>query len=173
MSSFFIRALSFSFLVSSISAIALDVTDYNSILSASALVAHGVQELYTGNQTGGLPGKWPPPYYWWESGGAWGSMMHYWASTNDTSYNDIMMDALVSQLGPNYDFLRVEEIADTGNDDQAFWASVAMAAAEYGFPDPPAPAPSWLNIVENCWAEYVSRWNTTNCGGGLKCKVTT
>lgn len=151
--------------------IVLDVDDRQSIINATALLAHGVQELYDGNRTGGTPGKWHyPPYYWWESGGAWGGTIQYWAWTKDESYSQVMMDALVSQLGPDYDFVRAEEAFDTGNDDQAFWVFVAMAAAEYGFPAPPTPAPAWHMIVENAWNDYYSRWNTSFCNGGLKCK---
>jgi len=95
--------------------------------------------------------------------------MEYWHATKDESYTNVMMEALVSQLGPNYDFDRPEEAFDTGNDDQAFWVFVALAAAEYGFPPPPGPAPGWHMIAQNAWNDYVYRWNTTMCGGGLKC----
>lgn len=57
---FWLLALAFS-----VSALVLDVDDYLSIRNASALLAHGVQDLYDGNQTGGTLGKWPyPPYFW-------------------------------------------------------------------------------------------------------------
>jgi len=125
--------------------------------------------LYNGNQTGGTLGKWPfPPYYWWESGGAWGGLMEYWHYTNDNTFNDIMQEALIAQLGPNNDFNVPAEAFDTGNDDQAFWVFVAMAAAEYSFPQLPAPYPSWVEIVNNAWQDYVSRWNSSGCNGGLK-----
>lgn len=160
---------------SAVSAIVLDVHDRNSILDATHLLAHGVQELYNGNVSGGTPGKWPfPPYYWWQSGGAWGGMMQYWAFTRDESYTSVMLDALVSQLGPGYDFIVPQEASNSGNDDVAFWVIVAMAAAEYGFPPPPSPAPGWHHIVENAWNDYALRWMTTGsdkCGGGLKCTL--
>lgn len=158
-------------LFNTVHGLVLDVHDRESILKASSILAHGVQELYNGNTTG-VMGKWPfPPYYWWESGGAWGGMMQYWAYTKDESYSQVIMEALLSQLGPQYDFVRAEEYFDTGNDDQAFWVFVAMSAAEYGFPRPPLPAPHWHVIVQNAWEDYVYRWNTTFCGGGLKCIV--
>ena len=162
--------MSFIAIVSSVSALVLDVDSRESILDATAVLAHGVQELYNGNQTGGTLGKWPYlPYYWWESGGAWGGMMEYWHATKDESYTNVMMEALVSQLGPNYDFNLPEEAFDTGNDDQAFWVFVALAAAEYGFPPPPAPAPDWHVIAQNAWDDYTHRWSDATCGGGLKC----
>lgn len=169
MLSFSRSCVSFIAIVSSVSALVLDVDSRESILNATALLAHGVQELYNGNQTGGTLGKWPYlPYYWWESGGAWGGMMEYWHATKDESYTNVMMEALVSQLGSNYDFNLPEEAFDTGNDDQAFWVFVALAAAEYGFPPPPAPAPDWHVIAQNAWNDYTHRWSDATCGGGLK-----
>jgi mannan endo-1,6-alpha-mannosidase len=149
--------------------IVLDVNNISSIREAAALAAHGLQSLYNGNQTGGTLGKWPyPPYYWWESGGGWGGMMGYWHYTGDTSYNNVTYDALTSQLGPAYDFNMPSEAFDEGNDDQGFWVIAAMDAVEYGFPDPFPPAPDWLQVCINAFNDYVSRWDTTTCNGGLK-----
>ncbi|EXJ60296.1 hypothetical protein A1O7_04448 [Cladophialophora yegresii CBS 114405] len=158
-----------SFLSSTVVGVAIDVDDTESILAAAALGAHKVIDLYSGNQTGGTLGKWPfPPYYWWESGGAWGGLMEYWHYTGDDTFNDVMQKALIAQLGPKDDFNVPAEAFDTGNDDQAFWVFVAMAAAEYSFPQLPAPNPSWIQIVNNAWQDYVFRWNTSGCHGGLK-----
>ena len=135
------------------------------------MAASGVQQLYSGNQnqTGDVLGKFPyPPYYWWESGGAWGGMVEYFHYTGDTSYVNVTQQALISQLGPAYDFNNPNEAFDEGNDDQAFWVFAAMSAAEYSFPAPTAPIPAWLDIVQNAWQDYVTRWNTSTCNGGLK-----
>ena len=43
--------LSLLTLISTASAIVLDVNDRQSIVNATALLAHGVQELYDGNRT--------------------------------------------------------------------------------------------------------------------------
>lgn len=94
--------------------------------------------------------------------------MEYWHYTGDNTYNQVMETALIAQLGPKNDFNVPAEAFDTGNDDQAFWVFVAMAAAEYSFPQLPAPYPSWIQIVNNAWQDYVSRWNTSSCNGGLK-----
>ncbi|EXJ73835.1 uncharacterized protein A1O5_03597 [Cladophialophora psammophila CBS 110553] len=158
-----------SFLSQNAASIALDVHDTQSILEAASLTARNVVDLYNGNETGGILGKWPfPPYYWWESGGAWGGLMEYWHYTGDETYVDVMQEGLIVQLGPNNDFVVPAEAFDTGSDDQAFWVFVAMSAAEYSFPQLPAPYPSWLQIVNNAWEDYVSRWNSSLCNGGLK-----
>jgi len=48
--------------------------------------------MYNGNQTGGTPGMLPfPPYYWWEVSGMWGCLIDYWAHTNDSTYNDVVL----------------------------------------------------------------------------------
>jgi mannan endo-1,6-alpha-mannosidase len=157
-------------LVAQAQSIVLDATNSTSIREAAALAAHGLQFLYTGNQTGGgVVGKWPyPPYYWWESGGGWGGMIGYWWYTGDASYNNVTSQALMSQLGPSYDFSMPSEAFDEGNDDQGFWVIAAMEAAEFGFPDPYPPAPSWLQVSINAFNDYVSRWDMTSCNGGLK-----
>lgn len=94
--------------------------------------------------------------------------MHYRHFTGDTQYDSVISSALISQLGPAYDFNDPSEAFDEGNDDQAFWVFAALSAYEYGFPDPPAPAPSWLQISINAFNDYVQRWNYASCNGGLK-----
>ena len=94
--------------------------------------------------------------------------MEYWHYTGDESFNDVMVQGLTAQLGPKSDFNVPAESFDTGSDDQAFWVFVAMAAAEYSFPQLPAPYPPWIQIVDNAWQNYVFRWNTSKCNGGLK-----
>jgi mannan endo-1,6-alpha-mannosidase len=174
---------------SSVSSILLDVNDrgkndllrklrwrsYNieSIRQAAALTARGVQDLYRPNTPGGMLGKWPyPPYFWWESGAAWGAMIEYSHYTGGTTYNNVTYQALTHQLSlsPTSDFNIPAEGFDTGNDDQAFWVIAAMSAAEYGFPEPPSPLPSWLQVVINAFESFVQRWalDSTTCGGGLR-----
>lgn len=81
------------------------------------------------------------------------------------------MTAIVAQLGPANDFIMQDQVFDTGNDDQAFWGVNAMTAAEYGFPDPPAPAPSWAQIASNVFNDMAGRWNMTSCNGGLSWQI--
>ncbi|RMZ81114.1 hypothetical protein DV738_g2413, partial [Chaetothyriales sp. CBS 135597] len=166
---FLLSSLAFWFL--SVQAIVLDLNDTQSIRDAAATAAYWVQELYNGNTTEGVLGKFPfPPYYWWESGGAWGGMVNYWHFTGDESYVNVTFDALVSQLGPAYDYVVPAEVFNEGNDDQAFWAFAGMDAAEFGFPAPTPPAPSWLQTVVNAWNLFAQRWasDSATCGGGLK-----
>lgn len=64
---------------------------------------------YTGNQTGKEPGLLPAPYYWWEAGAMWGGMVEYWHYTGDTSYNDVVSQAILAQASPTNDFMMPEE----------------------------------------------------------------
>lgn len=64
---------------------------------------------YTGNKTGNEPGLLPAPYYWWEAGAMWGGMVEYWHYTGDTSYNDVVAQAILAQASPTNDFMMPEE----------------------------------------------------------------
>jgi mannan endo-1,6-alpha-mannosidase len=43
-----------------------------------------------------------------------------------------------------------------------------MSAAEYGFQRPPPPYQCWQELCVNAFNDYVRRWNTSTCGGGLQ-----
>jgi mannan endo-1,6-alpha-mannosidase len=131
---------------------------------------------YTGNKTGSsMLGLLPYPYYWWEAGAMWGTMISYWHYTNDSTYVEEVGQAILSQSSPTNDFLMPNQVGDTGNDDQAFWALTAMSAVEYGFPIPStsnASSNEYLELAINTFNDFVRRWNTTQCNGGLKWQFT-
>lgn len=97
-------------------------------------------------------------------------MVDYYHYTGDASYNEITLQALNSQVGPNSDFMVPAHQGDEGNDDQAFWGFAAMSAAEKGYPAPSGQY-SWIELVENLWNTQVYRWDTSSCGGGLKWQI--
>ena len=148
----------------------------DSIFDAASTVAHDLMSYYTGNQPGSSSvGLLPPPYYWWEAGAMWGTMISYWAYTGDTTYNDEVGRAILSQAGPRNDFIMPNQVFDTGNDDQAFWALTAMSAIEYGLPVPSGSDVSsneYLDLAINSFNDFVSRWNTSTCNGGLQWQFT-
>lgn len=122
-------------------------------------------------------GTFSPPletYYWWEAGAAWGGLIDYWAYTGDTTYISTVTEALLAQRGADNDFMPSYYAGSMGNDDQAFWAAAALSALEYGFPEPPigtSGSPTWQSLAETVWNNLASRWNTEQCGGGLKWQV--
>lgn len=48
----------------------------------------------------------------------WGTMIDYWAHTNDSTYNDIVQQAMLFQVGPEWDFMTPNQTNGMGNDDQ-------------------------------------------------------
>lgn len=128
---------------------------------------------YNGNQTGGIPGNLPPPYYWWEAGAMFGAMIDYWYYTGDTTYNDVIAQGLLFQVGPDQDYMTPNQTKTTGNDDQAFWGMAAMTAAETNFQNPPSKQPQWLALAQAVFNTQAARWDTTTCGGGLRWQVFT
>ncbi|TVY14369.1 Mannan endo-1,6-alpha-mannosidase DCW1, partial [Lachnellula arida] len=122
---------------------------------------------------GGTPGTLPQPYFWWEGGGMFMTMVDYWRYTNDTTYNDVVEQALQFQVGPDNDYLPPNQTKNEGNDDQGFWGMAAMLAAETNFQNPPKDKPQWLALAQAVFNEMASRWDTTSCGGGLRWQIFT
>ncbi|MCJ1387822.1 hydrolase 76 protein [Xylographa bjoerkii] len=154
-------------------AIPLDVNDDASIKQAASTIAYGLMTYYTGNQSSSpvAEGTFPAPYYWWEAGAAWGAMIEYWHYTSDSTYNDVVTQALLSQISSTEDFMPPAEEGQEGNDDQFFWGAAAMSAAEYNFSSPSAPASRWLALAAAVFNDQVLRWNTATCAGGLKWQI--
>ncbi|KAI1177474.1 mannan endo-1,6-alpha-mannosidase DCW1-like protein [Nemania sp. FL0916] len=151
----------------------LDINNPESIKSVASTVAYGTMSFYTGNVTN-TPDTiaiFPKPHYWWQAGACWGAMLDYSHYTGDTSYDDVVRQALLSQVGPKFDFMDSRYAGSEGNDDQAFWAFAILEAAERNFPQPNDAIPSWLQIAENIWNTMVVRWDDTTCGGGLHWQI--
>lgn len=152
-------------------AITLDLTSQDSIKQAAAQAAAGMVQYYTGYRPGDVPGNLPAPYYWWEAGAMFGSLIDYYYFTGDDQYNDITMQAMLWQLGPDKVFQPANQTKTLGNDDQAFWAMAALSAAENRFPNPADPSISWLGAVQGVFNLQAARWNTETCAGGLKWQI--
>ncbi|KAH8775716.1 glycoside hydrolase family 76 protein [Hyaloscypha sp. PMI_1271] len=153
--------------------ISLNVSDKASIKHAASTIAHGLMTYYTGNitNTETTIGVLPSPYYWWEAGAMWGTMLDYYHYTSDSSYNNVTTQALLSQVGPLYDYMVPWHQKDEGNDDQAFWGFATMSAAEKDLPQPTVGNYSWVQLTENLWNTQVRRWDTSTCNGGLKWQI--
>ncbi|KAK8099712.1 glycoside hydrolase family 76 protein [Apiospora kogelbergensis] len=137
--------------VSAATTYSIDSTD--AIKQTSRQIAYDLMSYYKGNESGQTPGilPGPPPngdYYWWEGGAMWGTMIDYWHLTGDTSYNDVITQSLLWQVGPNRDYMPPNVTASLGNDDQGFWGMTAMQAAEENFPNPPKDQPQWLALAQ-------------------------
>ncbi len=60
-----------------------------------------------------------------------------------------------------------------GNDDQGFWGMAVMTAAEHNFQDPPDGRPQWLALAQAVFNTQAARWETADCGGGLRWQIFT
>lgn len=77
----------------------------DSIKQAASTIAYGMMTYYTGNETGQPIGLLPPPYYWWEAGAMFGQMIEYWYYTGDSTYNAVVTQGLLAQVGPDNDYM--------------------------------------------------------------------
>jgi len=102
-----------------------------------------------------------------------GNLIDYWYYTGDSSYNAIVTEAMLFQVGPTYDYMPPNQTKTEGNDDQAFWGFAAMSAAEYRFPNPPSDQPQWLALAQGVWNSQQLRWDNEYCNGGLRWQIFT
>lgn len=166
-----LSVLSASLGIISLSAVSLDLTDSSSVNSALALIAKGLMDYYEGTKYGGTIGLMTEPYYWWEAGTAFSSMIDFWYYTGNTTYNDIIKEALLYQVGTNKDYMPANQTTSEGNDDQGFWGLAVMNAAEKNFSNPSSSEPQWIYLAEAVWNDMYNRWDTSTCGGGLRWQI--
>ena len=100
-----------------------------------------------------------------------GALIDYWRYTGDTTYNQIVSEAMLWQASTTKDFMPPNQTKAEGNDDQAFWGITALMAAENGFPDPPPEEPQWLALAQAVFNLQASRWDSATCGGGLRWQI--
>lgn len=100
-----------------------------------------------------------------------GNLIDYWYYTGDSTYNDVVSQALLWQAGETATFMPANQSKNEGNDDQAFWGFAAMTAAETNFPNPPSDEPQWLEMAQGVFNQQAKRWDLTSCGGGLKWQI--
>lgn len=151
----------------------------DSIKDAAKLVAKNLMTYYNGSQPGETPGilPGPPPsgdYYWWEAGAMWDTLISYWYATGDSSYNDLVTQGILWQVGPGNNFMPPNVTASLGNEDQGFWGMAAATAAETNLTHPSAdPDTQWLALAKNVFDTQVARWNDSDvqCGGGLRWQI--
>ncbi|EEH22098.2 hypothetical protein PABG_04309 [Paracoccidioides brasiliensis Pb03] len=153
--------------------IPLTLDDPESIKSAAKIVAKKLVSYYTGWRPGDVPGNLPDPYYWWEAGAMFGALIDYWYFTGDDQYNEIVMQAMLHQTGPDFDYQPHNQSRTSGNDDQAFWGMAAMTAAETKFQDPAEDKPQWLALAQGVFNTQAPRWANHTCNGGLKWSINT
>ncbi|KUI74404.1 Mannan endo-1,6-alpha-mannosidase DCW1 [Cytospora mali] len=163
----FRAALAIPIFVQLVNAVAYSISSADDIKRSAAQLAYDTMVYYKGNQSGQTPGilPGPPPagdYYWWEGGALWGTMIDYWHFTGDDTYNDVVTQAMLFQVGPNQDYMPPN----------GFWGMSAMTAAENNFPNPPADQPQWLALAQAVFNTQAdpSR-HDDSCNGGLRWQI--
>ncbi|TWU70930.1 hypothetical protein ED733_001561 [Metarhizium rileyi] len=143
----------------------LDVNNKESIKNAASNTVWNMMTYYHGNETGEIPGSFPTK--WWEGSALLLVLIQYWHFTGDTTYNEVLSEALQWQSGDDGDYMPKNYSAYLGNDDQMFWGVAAMTAAELKLPDRPKGF-SWLSLAQGVYNTQIARWDTSACGGGLR-----
>lgn len=132
---------------------------------------HGQEPGHTLGVLSG-PGPEHHDYVWWEAGALWGTMVDYWKYTGDGTYNDVVQAALLSQAGPDRNYMEPNVSAFIGNDDQSFWGLSAMLAAESNFQNPAPADPQWLALAQAVFNTQTGPDRRDgSCGGGLRWQV--
>ncbi|KAH6685100.1 family 76 glycoside hydrolase [Plectosphaerella plurivora] len=149
------------------------------ILQSARTLAYDMMLFYSGNQTGKVPGVLPGPpasgtgdYYWWQGGAMMAAYIDYWYYTGDDSYNQVVYEGMLHQVGENKNFEPLNHTASLGNDDQGFWGMTAMLAAELGFQDPPEGQPQWLALAQAVWNRMaLPERHDEFCNGGMRWQI--
>lgn len=102
-----------------------------------------------------------------------GAMIDYWYYTGDDTWNDMVIQGLLHQVGDHSDYMPNNQTLTEGNDDQGFWGLAVMSAAEQRFPDPPKDKPQYLALAQAVFNTQAARWDTENCNGGLRWQIFT
>jgi Glycosyl hydrolase family 76 len=99
------------------------------------------------------------------------AFIDYWRYTGDDSFNDIVTQSLLWQVGPNWDYMPPNQTSSEGNDDHGFWGFAVMTAAEANYPNPPAGQPQWLALSQAVFNSMAANWDNNTCGGGLRWQI--
>lgn len=152
-------------------ALELETGNKDSVCNAATLIIKGMMDYYEGIRYGGTVGMFQSPYYWWEAGEAFGGMIDTWAWCKNDTYETIIYDALMAQRGSQKNYIPANQSTTEGNDDQAFWGLAVLEAAEKNFTNPPSDQPGWLALSQAVYNTMRSRWDSANCGGGLRWQI--
>ncbi|KAK1704594.1 glycoside hydrolase [Colletotrichum lupini] len=132
----------------------LDISSADRIKESSRSLAKDLMTFYQGDKPGQTPGILP------------------WSSEDVNKYWWYLISkALQFQVGPENDYMPPNQTASLGNEDQCFWGTAALMAAEYGFPEVDGKA-RWIDLAKNVWTTQASpdRYDET-CNGGLRWQI--
>ncbi|KAG7664088.1 uncharacterized protein J8A68_002412 [[Candida] subhashii] len=156
-----------------VSAIELDISSNSSICAAAKIVSDGAWNYYEGFAYGGVVGMFAQPNYWWNAGEAFGGLLDYYTfcDNKNTTLEGWIFNGMYHQAGENFNYVPSNQSMTEGNDDQGVWGMAIMQAVERNFTEPASH--SWLELVQAVFNTMNSRWDTANCGGGLRWQIFT
>lgn len=154
-------------------AVYYQISNNDEIKESARTLAYDMSTYYKGNQSGQIVGILPGPpdsgngdYYWYVAGAMFGTYIDYWHLTGDDSYNTMVINGMIAQIGDQKNYEPANWSLSLGNDDQAFWGMAALSAAETKFPNPPADKPTWIDLAHTVWNMQYGRLDNL-CNGGL------
>ncbi|ODV93617.1 hypothetical protein PACTADRAFT_51395 [Pachysolen tannophilus NRRL Y-2460] len=98
-------------------------------------------------------------------------MLDNWFFLQNDTYVDTIKEALLYQVGDDWDYIPLNQSTTEGNDDQVFWGIAVMAATERNFTNPSSDEPQWLYLAQAVFNTMSARWDTANCDGGLRWQI--
>ncbi|KAK6543531.1 hydrolase 76 protein [Orbilia ellipsospora] len=149
----------------------IDINNADTLKTAAATVMKSMVNDYTSQQPFSV-GLLPPEYSFFESALFFNTIMDYAAYTGDSTYNSLFEKDFFAQVGSDSDFMPSNSSQRIDNDDVGYWALAAMTAAEFGAKPANSSNPSYLSLATKVFNNYVSRWDTTACNGGLRWQIT-
>ncbi|KAK2009675.1 family 76 glycoside hydrolase [Colletotrichum eremochloae] len=156
----------------------LKIDTHSNIVESSRSLAKDAMTFYNGEEPGNIPGILPGPpatssgdYWWYQGASFWATYLDYWHLTGDDSYSNTIRTGMLYQAGPNNDYMPLNQTASMGNDDQCFWGTAALAAAEYEFPIRDGDA-TWVDLAKTVWNTQASPMrHDETCNGGLRWQI--
>jgi len=166
-------------LLTQVLAVDYNPDDLSSMQDSTSEVVKGMLDYYPAGssdestRSGATVGMFQEPYYWWEAGVAFGVLIDYQYLLEESNYTSMIKAALLHQAGDSYEFMPSNQSLVEGNDDQGFWGLTVMTAAERNFSNPGDDEPGWLYSAEAVYKDMKDRWDTKECGGGLRWQIYT
>lgn len=147
----------------------LRIGNHNDILRSADVLAGDLMSLYGGGAED-TPGRLDSEMYYYSQGSLLiSTYIDYWHLTNDSSHNNAVVDALLTQRDDG-NFLPYNLRPTTiANDDQCLWGLAAMLAAEDELPEPDGSL--WFDIARGVFDEQKGRLDLegeNECNGGMR-----
>lgn len=154
-----------------VNAVSLDLNSNLSICAALKPIQEGMWNYYLGFQYGGAVGTFVPPYYWWNAGEAFSGFVDYYTfcDSSNLTLESWIFDGMISQAGPNLDYVPANQSMVEGNDDQGIWGMAILQALEQNFTQPEEA--SWLELAQAIHNTMDARWDNLTCNGGLRWQI--